>query len=115
MMDEYEEAVRRAVEAVRSEDDSRIVAAFDAMGSLGAEDIVAELCNWVEDATDGQDVATLVDNARLPLPDEPLAFVDAVRRNDLRALHELVGGDLGRLLASLLLLIASLQDAAGQE
>lgn len=111
-MDEYQDAVGRAVAAVRSGDDAQIVAAFDAMGALQAEDVVAELCNGVEDAVGGKDAAALTADARVPLPDDPTAWIDAVRRNDLRALHTLAGGDLTRLIASLVLLIASLHDAA---
>lgn len=109
-MDEYQELVGDTVTAVRSGDDDRIKAAFEALGPLSPEDLVAELCNWIEDATAGQDIDRLLARTTFPLPDKPKTLIDGVASNNLRALFAYADGDLGKLISSMVLLIAALQE-----
>lgn len=110
-MDEYQKLVGDAVSAVRSGDDAKIMAAFDGFGPLSAEDLVAELCNWIEDATADRDVDGLLARTTFPMPDKPKALIEGVASNNLRALFAYADGDLGKLISSMVLLIAALQEA----
>jgi len=110
-MDKYEERVRNAVSAIRSEREDSINGALAALNDLEVTELVQELCVSIEDVTSGKDVDRLLAAATLPLPDNPLTLVDAVDRKDITALHAYANGDFVTLLASMLALIASLQEA----
>lgn len=110
LVDEYQKAVGDAVSAVRSGDDAKIKAAFDGFNTLSAEDIVAELCNWIEDATADQDVDRLLARTTMPLPDNPKVLIEGVASNSLRAMFTYADGNIGKLISSMVLLIAALQE-----
>lgn len=113
-IDMYELLVRRAVVDIRSENPDQIQASIGALQTLEVGELLAELCVWVEDVTAGKDVDRLLAAATLPLPERPVELIAAVNLqgpDGLRALHATAGGDLVKLIASLLALIASLQEA----
>ena len=104
--------VLAAIDAVQSGDFDRIEAAYEELAPIEAAEVLAELFLWVEDLTEGVDVPTLVSKAELPIPDESLAIIDAVKVPDLVALAEAVGsGQADRIFATVLVLVASLKDA----
>jgi hypothetical protein len=109
--DAYEEIVGAAVRALRGGLETEVTNTMASLGPLHVAEVIAELCIWIEDVTVGRDLDALIMSTTLPLPDRPWVIVDAVNRNDIRALHEWAGGDLVKLLASMLAVIASLQEA----
>lgn len=110
-VDQYQVLVWRAVQATRSEDEAAITEALLALNNLAADEVLAELLVWVEDVTRGKDVDELLAAARLPLPADPKTLVDAVLRTDVKAMNAYAGHEFPKLLASLLALVASLQEA----
>lgn len=110
-MDKYEKYVGDMVTALRGEDESAIGIAFERMGTLALDELLAELCVWVDEVTLDRDLDGLIAIVSLPLPENPKAFIEAVHRNDVHALHAYSGGDLVKLLASMLSVIASMQEA----
>jgi hypothetical protein len=102
------------VSAIRSERPDEIETAVAALSNVEVFELLAELCACVDDVTDGKDVDKLVAAATLPLPNDSAVLVAAVNLkspNDLRALHAYADGDLVKLIASMLAVIASLQEA----
>lgn len=112
MIDQYEVLVGEAVSAVRSGDEGRVVAAVNAFAELGAAELIAELCNWLEDCVRGYNIKTLLRATTLPVPERPEVLLKAVKRNSLPGLFKFAKGDLTVLISSMLALIAALQDAA---
>ena len=110
-MDEYEKNVSKVVAALRAEDATLINSTLEQLNTLAVDELIAELCLWVEDVTKDKDLDRLIALATLPLPRNSKVLIEAVYRNDIRALHGYAGGDLIKLLSSLLAVIASLQEA----
>ena len=109
-MDEYERLVGQAVTEMRSLSQEGMKRAFEALSSIPLDDLLAEFSLWISELTSGRDVNVLIAEAKLPLPEDPARLVAIVDRNDLQGLHEYVGGDLAKLVASMLMLIASFQE-----
>jgi hypothetical protein len=113
----YQEIVGNAIAAIRGKDGNESTRALEALGTVPVDVLLAELCLWVEDLTAGQDVDRLLKLTRLPPPENPSAIVLAVMNTDISALNAYAGGDLVKLITSMLQLISALQDAneiAGQ-
>ncbi len=111
-MDQYEALVGEAVLALRSGEDRRITSAITALSVLGTEELLAELCVWIDEySADTTDYEALLATTALPVPDRPVELLDAVARNDLQALFDYANGELLTLIASMLALTASLQEA----
>lgn len=109
-MDEYERLVGQAVAEMRSFSEEGIKRAFAALSPIPFDDLLAEFSLWISELTSGRDVNRLVAEAQLPLPKDPARLVAIVDRNDLQGLHDYVGGDVAKLVASMLMLIASFQE-----
>lgn len=111
-MDVYEERIGKAVAAIREEQsEEEILKAIYELEFLEIQEVIAELCLCVEDATVDKNIYRLLSIAHIPLPDDPERIINAVNNNDITELHAYCKGELPVLLASMLLLIASLQEA----
>jgi len=110
-MDRYQELVGIAVAELRNSSEEGMTRSFEALSTIPLDDLLAELGIWVEEIADGKDVRRLIAAAELPLPEHPEKLVNIVLKNDLKALHGYADGDLAKLIASWMMLIASLQEA----
>ena len=110
-MDNCQRLVGIAVAELRKPSESGMARSFEALSVIPLDDLLAELGLWIEEITSGRDVPQLIAAAELPLPENPGSLVDIVIRNDLKDLHKYVDGDLVKLIASMIMLIASLQEA----
>lgn len=110
-MDKYQDLVGKAVAELRNPSEEGFARSFEALSVIPLDELLAELSVRIEEITYGQDVPGLIAAAALPLPENPEALVAIVHRNDLTALHGYVDGDLAKLIASMIMLIASLEEA----
>lgn len=112
MADRIERKVHAAVNATRSGKRLRIMAAFIGLSKLETGDVVAELFMLVEDAVEGVDRDALLEAATLPPAWNGTALIQAVHDRSLADLQAEFGSEEpGKVVASLLVLVADLQDA----
>ena len=111
-MDKYQKLVGIAVAEIRNPSETGISRSFEALSVIPVDDLLAELGVWVEEITNGKDVRRLIATAELPLPENPEELVEIINRNDLKGLYSYVNGDFAKLIASMMMLIASLQEAS---
>lgn len=109
-MDEYEKLVGEAVAAVKTGDHYLIFTAFSNLETLDPEDLVAELCIWIEDEVHGHDVDVLLSRTIFPMPENPKALIEAVLANSLEAMFIYARGQLPVLLTNMVFIIAALKD-----
>ena len=108
--DPYYLAVSNAVAAVRSDEEDAVFQAFQGFGGLIFEELLAELFNWVDDATTGRDVDMLLASTSMSLPPHPKVLVSAVKENSLKVAWDYCNGEIPILITSMVMLIAALPD-----
>lgn len=110
-MERSEQLVRSAVAAIRAEDKEQIQRTFVALGELPLDVMYAEVCTSIENTMRGKDVEALLNAPKISLPDDPKRLIISVWKQDFDDLADYAGGDLAKLMAALLVLNASLEDA----
>lgn len=106
--------VQAAVAAARRQDKDQIEKAFLGFSQAAIDDVLAELCVQLQEATVDCEIERLMDAVQLPLPDEPMKILISVWKVDMEGLFACADYDLPKLLAMMVVLIAALQDAAGR-
>ena len=113
--DKVEELVANAINSILKGSDDDVAAAFDNLATIDAAEVVGELFLWVEDVTEGVDLNSLLDAARIPLPDHAVEIVNAILARDMKGLEAVTSrDDLGVAVEAILGVIVSLKDARGQ-
>ncbi len=109
--DTSKQLVAAAVSAARTQDKGAIDSAFLAFSEAPVDDLLAELCVQLQEATVDSDIELLMDAVQLPLPEEPMRLLISVWRVDMEELFACANNDLAQLLAMLVVLTAAVQDA----
>lgn len=111
---------RQVLDAIASGDDRRVEEAFADLAPHPTGDVIAELCVWVQDTTDGMNLDGMLTATTVPLPDHAKAVIEAVLSLDLNAWVEPVRKAhpdlveerlLGKALNELFTIIVALRDS----
>lgn len=106
-----EKLVNDAVTATQAQKRFKILITFIKLFRLPLDELFAEVCIQIQDATQDQDIAKLLEAVTLPTPPEPLRLILGAWKGDTDDLLEYSGKNPIKLLSSLIVLLAALKDA----
>lgn len=105
------EAVKNAVTAARSQHQKSMIFTLKGLLELPFDDVLAHLCFSVKEISAKKSAKTLIDKSFLPLPDRPMILVRGAENASPVKLIAYANGDRKKLIESLVLLVAGLEDS----
>lgn len=105
------DAVKNAIIVTRAQHEGNMEESRQELLRLPIRDVLADLCFRVQEITVSHDVKELISSAYLPLPEKPMRLVRAVQSLNMANVFAYTNGDREKLIHSLVLLIAGLEDS----